>query len=214
MAVTGGTYWESTARLVGMAGVFAGVILIVLTVLHVPMPGWWAPAWFRKLSAQERLPNAADAFSAAIALSEIEPKAGSTELFAARTRNARVLNSWHANHVYDPDSTARAHGLAGRGMVAGSMILLEDRVMFYASELEDTLRGEPTVLEIDFRAITNIRVVPPRAGSDGVPRPGRLHRSLLPRLAICSDTQDYVFEVARARRTVEEIEAVRAAARR
>ncbi len=197
--------YESAAGNATFVGVCVAALLFLWTLSPIPLPRWWAPAWFRDLDEQGRRPRTRDAFDAVVALSELQPSQHSSEIVSGRLSSTRRLGSWRGNWVYDPDSLERAHGLTGRGSVEGRLTLLADGIVFAANRAEDSLRGKPTVVEIRGSEVTGSRVVPARAGADGVPRRGVLYRSLWPRVVVDTNESAYVFEVMRAGKVAAQI---------
>lgn len=108
---------------------------------------------------------------------------------------AQQFDKWRGGYVYDPDTKQRAHGMAQRGTVTGKITLYAEGVTFGATKSEDALREQETVLVLPIGHITDARVVPARAGVDGVPRRGRLYRSPLPRLVIDTSDGSYLFDL-------------------
>jgi hypothetical protein len=200
VAVADGSRFEAAALNVATVGVVAGAALFLWALLPVPLPRWWAPKWFRTLSAQQAGPRTSDAFGATVALADLKPEVSSEDLVPDRWSEVLPVGSWRGSYVYDPDMLSRAHGLAGRGMVAGKLLLFADGLIFVASATEDALRGEPTTVEIPQDRVTDVRVVAARAGADGVPRRGLSYRSMWPRLVVFTERGNYVFEVTRASR--------------
>ena len=207
MALTEGSTFEMAVEYVATVGIFVGAAGILWAVLLIPIPRWWAPRWFRVLAEEDRKNRTRDAFGALASLGEAEPELTSQQLAARLLTASRRLGSWHSNYVEDQDSLERAHGLASRGAVAGRLTLLEDRIVFHASGTEDALRGHPVVVPIDTAEITDVRVVPARAGSDGVKRPGILYRSAFPRLVVSTSDHNYLFDLMCARRVAAQVRA-------
>lgn len=185
-----------------VAFVLAPPCLIYL-VFH---PRWWGPRWFRRLTPAERTPDLDDPFTALLVGLSSRARFSSARLAAkdvGRAGSAMAVASWRAGYVYDPTTTGRAHGLAGRGTVHGRLTLYPGGVTFAANRLEDRLRATPTVVVLPAADITGVRIVPARADADGVRHRGPRWRSLLPRLVIdtsplTGDGQRYLFEVSRA----------------
>ena len=207
MALTEGSTFEMAVEYVAAVGIEVGAAGILWAILLIPFPRWWAPRWFRELAEQRRVDRTRDAFGALVALSEAEPELTSQELAGKLLTGSSRLGSWHSNYVEDVDSLERAHGLAVRGAVAGRLTLLEDRIVFHASGAEDALRGHPVVVPIDTAEVTDVRVVPARAGADGVKRPGIAYRSAFPRLVVSTADRDYLFDLMWARRVAAQMRA-------
>lgn len=197
--------YEEAAGNAAFVGVLAAALLFLWALSPIPLPRWWAPAWFRDLGEQDRRRRTRDAFGAVVALSELQASQHSSEIVSRRLSSARTLGSWRGSWVYDPDSRERVHGLTGRGSVEGRLTLVADGIVFAANSTEDSLRGEPTVVEIAAGEVSGVRVVPARAGADGIPRRGVLHRSLWPRVVVDATESSFVFEVMRARKVAAQI---------
>lgn len=199
-----------------VGGVAAAVLIPAAFVLLVPgliylfrEPRWWGPRWFRRLSPRERQPDIMDAQTALAVALATRPG------FASRDQAARQAADfgdrfarWRANHIHDPDTLERAHGLAVRGGSRGVLTLYRGGLTFAANRWEDALRNEPTVLAIPAVQVRRTRTVPARAGADGVRRPGVRWRSLFPRLVVTTPDQEYLFEVMFASRAAARIAAV------
>jgi hypothetical protein len=86
---------------------------------------------------------------------------------------------WRGTYVYDPDTRHREHGLAVPGAVGGHLALYRGGLTFAASATEDNLRDRSMVV-VPAAEVVRARVVPARAGANGVVRRGVLWRSLYP----------------------------------
>lgn len=186
-----------------LGGLMALVILFGLIVgsagaLHL-LPRWWGPRWYRELAAGERKPDTQQTLTALAVAGTEKPRVVSAQDAKRRFGRARAHGSWRGGYIYDPDTRERAHGLARRGTVEGTLSLYKKGLTFAASKVEDTLRDEPTVVVLERDAITGARVVAPRAGADGRPRKGWLYRSIFPRLVVDTAEASYVFELGRGR---------------
>ncbi|WP_196943246.1 hypothetical protein [Streptomyces sclerotialus] len=106
---------------------------------------------------------------------------------------------WKGGWVHDPDTDEQAHGLTRKGTVEGELAWYPQGLGFAATKREDALRGKPTVVTIPAEQVTDVEVVPARAGADGRPRPGIRMRSPFPRLVVRTASDAYVFDVARGR---------------
>jgi len=173
-------------------------------------PRWWGPAWYRRMSSRERQEAQRDAIGTFMRSRATRLKESSAER-AARTvaPASEPIASWRAGYVHDPDTHERAHSLARRGTIDGTLTAYREGVAFAASRTEDSLRGKPTVVTVPLDQLQGVRVVPPRAGADGTPRAGILYRSLFPRLVIDCRGGSHVFEVAwgRARKAAAILDA-------
>ncbi|WP_141718107.1 hypothetical protein [Nocardia altamirensis] len=183
---------------VGLPMLF-GAALVVAGMVHVPT--WWGPRWYRSGKS-----GGATGIRAKV-LPAILDRAGVRDAgeSARMVEGVAPIGSWSAAWVYDPDTDERAHELSARGAVAGRLFVYRVGIVFVASAVEKKAWGRDIVLGIDIADITDARKLPPRAGADGHPRKGVLHRSLYPRLGIYTRHGDYVFDLAgsRARRVAE-----------
>ncbi len=201
-------FGKPVGPVIGSVLVLAGFVLLVPGMVYVFFePRWWGPRWFRRLSARERRPDIRDPLTALMVAGSAGPRCSSWKDAArAATAYGPVTGRWRAGHVYDPDTRDRAHGMAWRGTVTGTLTLYRAGLSFAGAPFEDTLRGEPSVIALASGDIVSARVVPPRAGPDGVPRRGILWRSLLPRVVIETKTSgEYVFEVTFAKRVAARV---------
>lgn len=194
-----GTLFDVTGCLGGLMGlvILFGMLLTLAGIFW--MPRWWGPRWYRELSAQERQPDTRETLTALMVAGFEKPRVVSATEAKRRFGHSRALGSWRGGYVYDPDTKERAHGLARRGTVEGTLSLYKKGLTFAATKVEDTLRDEPTVVVLERDAITGAREVAPRAGADGQPRKGWLYRSIFPRLVVDTAEASYVFELGRGR---------------
>jgi hypothetical protein len=161
------------------------------------LPGWWGPKWYRQLPRDRReFDPERSAAAAAIVGFLGRPGVTSSAEASARFGRAKPVASWRAGWVYDADTDQRIHGMSHKGTIDGRLTLYPSGVVFAASRAEDTLRGKSTVVAVRGDDITEVRVVPPRAGADGRPRAGRLYRSWFPRLVVRTTAETYLFDVA------------------
>lgn len=200
-----GTQFESAIDTVVIVPLILGAVVGFWGFCFVPIPRWWGPAWFRRLTANQRKPKTKRAFDALTVAASRKPQVVSADIGDEIYGGAPRVASWMTSYVYDPDSSERAHGLASKGGVAGRLNAYQEGLVFVATKIEDTLREQSSVVTIGAEQITGFRVVPARAGADGVPRKGRMYRSLFPRLVIDSTGGSFVFEVARAAKVVEQL---------
>lgn len=181
-----------------------GCALVLLApglLYHLFRPRWWGPRWFRELAPEQCEPDLSDPHTALSALLSRRREVHSgvaAEVYAGAFGGR--LARWRANLIYDPDTRQRAHGLTVRGGIGGVLALHQGGLVFAGNWAEDRLRQEPTVLAVPMSDIRGARVVPARAGVDGVPRPGFLHRSLFRRLVVDTSADALLFEVRRAER--------------
>lgn len=191
----------------GLVAVFDGALQTVGSLLWLcgfPVfligfitPSWWGPAWYRQLSKPERRAAQTDAlgtFARSRSTRLPEPSAER----AARTfpSDSTPIATWRAGYVYDADTAERTHGLSRRGTIDGRLAVYSAGLVFAASRTEDGLRGSATVVTLPRDHLTDVRLVPARAGADGRPRRGILHRSLFPRLVVDTTHGSKVFEIA------------------
>jgi len=188
------------------AGTTTGTVLFLAAMLALlPCglfllfePAWWGPGWYRRRSPAQRTPDLSDPYTAVVtglARSPARPAAP-----PAAHSFGDLVTAVRATYVYDPDTLARPHGLTPRGGVTGRLSLHHGGLVFVASEWAERLGAGPGHVVVPMADVTAVRVVPARAGADGVPRPGVAYRSLFRRLVVETGTDSYVFEVGRARR--------------
>jgi hypothetical protein len=186
--------WAAPLILVAFAVFGMGMIYLVFK------PRWWGPRWYRRMPASQRHSDLDDTFTAvrtvAVGGRGVDSQKAARRAVAAEFGvAAKPVASYGGGFVRDPDG-GRDHALARRGTVAGQITIFPEGVVFAADSTEDSLRADPTVLVLPAGRITDVRVVPARAGADGRPRRGVLYRSLFRRLVIAVDDDSYVFEVA------------------
>jgi hypothetical protein len=101
---------------------------------------------------------------------------------------------WTGRRVLDPDTSERPDRLSARGCVDGDIRLGYGGVWFRPGRLpaDWQQRAFTATPWSDFIGAT---VVPPRAGTDGIPRPGRLHRSPWRRLVLETVEGKQLYEV-------------------
>lgn len=92
------------------------------------------------------------------------------------------------------------------GAVIGSLSLYPATLVFAAAGWEDNLRESSTLLMVELGEVTDVRVVPSRAGADGRQRK-RSHQSRYPRLVLETKDVVHLFDVAfgRANKLAEEL---------
>jgi hypothetical protein len=161
-------------------------------------PRWWGPRWYHDLRASNPQPDLRDP-ATAVWISSTVPAPFSSRLKAAQAFGEAPVARWRGNYVYDPDTRHREHGLAVPGAVGGHLALYPGGLAFAASATEDSLRDRSTVVVVPAAEVTGARVVPARAGADGVVRKGVLWRSLYPRLVVDTRAGPLLFEVAGAK---------------
>jgi hypothetical protein len=182
---------------VGVAVGFLGLVATTLELVGV-RPRWWGPRWYHDLQAGDPQPDLSDGLTA-LWVSSTVPAPFSSDRKAARAFGETPVARWPGNYVHDPDAGRREHGLAVRGAVAGHLALYPGGLTFAASATEDSLRDQPTVVVVPAAEVTGARVVPARAGADGVVRKGWMWRSLYPRLVVETRAGPLLFEVVGAR---------------
>ncbi|MFG1793714.1 hypothetical protein [Nocardia sp. NPDC049149] len=170
-----------------------GAVLVVAGMVH--LPSWWAPRWYRSGKGGGATGIRAKVLPAILDRAGVRDAAESARM----VEGVEPIGSWSAAWVYDPDTDERAHELSARGAVAGRLSVYPVGIVFAASAVEKQAWGRDIVLGIDIADITDARKLPPRAGADGHPRKGVLHRSLYPRLGVYTRHGDYVFDLAGSR---------------
>lgn len=189
----------------------AGFLVMLLGIFNL-LPRFLEPSWYREALEGEEGALPADALGAVSsgvtagadvssvdALSDLLPQGSSR----------RPTHRWGANWVHDPDTLDRDHGAAPRGAVPGRLELRGDSVGFAALALEDRIRGEAIAWAVTFDELTTARLVPPRAGIDGIPRRGILYRSLWKRLVLETDDRAYLVDLRRPKKVLQQIERLR-----
>jgi hypothetical protein len=182
---------------VGVAVCFLGFIAVGLEALGF-QPRWWGPRWYHDLQASNPQPDLSDGLTA-LWISRTVPAPFSSDRNAAQAFEGMPVARWGGNYVYDPDEGRRAHGLAAPGAVSGHLTLYRDGLTFAANGIEDSLRDRSTVMAVPAAEVIGARVVPARAGADGVVRKGIIWRSLHPRLVVDTRSGPLLFEVAGAK---------------
>jgi hypothetical protein len=167
-------------------------------------PRWWGPRWYHDLQASNPQPDLSDRLTA-VWVSSTAPAPFSSDLKAAQAFGETPVARWRGNYVYDPDDRHRTHGLAVPGAVAGHLNLYPGGLTFAANATEDSLRDRSTVVVVPADEVTGARVVPARAGADGVVRKGLMWRSLYPRLVVDTRAGPLLFEVTGANTKVAKI---------
>jgi hypothetical protein len=191
-----------------LLGVAVAMGLLGFVVAGLQLVGvqtrWWGPRWYHDLQTGDPPPDLRDGLTA-LWVSSTVPAPFSSQLGAARAFSEPPVARWRGNYVYDPDTRHREHGLAVPGAVGGHLILYPGGLTFAASATEDSLRDGSTVVVVPAAEVIGARVVPARAGADGVVRKGVLWRSLYPRLVVDTQGGSLLFEVAGARRKAAKI---------
>jgi hypothetical protein len=167
-------------------------------------PRWWGPRWYHDLDARNPQPDLSHG-PTAVLISSTVPAPFSSDLEAAPAFGEPRVARWRAQYVYDPDDGRRAHALAPPGGVAGHLTLHQSGLTFAATATEDSMRDGPMVLVVPASEVVQARVVPARAGADGVVRKGWYRRSLFPRLVVDTRSGSLLFEVAGASRKAAKI---------
>jgi hypothetical protein len=182
---------------VAVAVCLLGGIASVLEVFGV-QPRWWGPRWYHDLQARGPQPDLTDGLTA-LWISSTVPAPFSSDRNAAQAFGEAPVARWNANYIYDPDQGRRTHGLAVPGGVAGHLSLYPSGLTFAANAREDSLRDRSTVVVRNADEVIGARVVPARAGADGVVRKGWFMRSLYPRLVVDTRSGSLLFEVVGAK---------------
>lgn len=188
---------------------FLASVLVFLFAFYTPR--WWGPRWFHQMSKRETV-NTRDSLNAAgiTAMAGRGPGASAIKAREAFGGSAEPLNHWRGGYVYDPDSRERAHGAARWGTVDGTVTLYTEGLSFAATNAEDALRGQETVLVLSIGQITGVWVVPSRAGGDRVQRRGFWYRSWFPRLVVETGDREYLFDIAwgKAKQVAQQISTI------
>lgn len=182
-------------------------LLLIPGLIYMLFGGrWWGPRWFRRLSPGELEPDLTDVQTALSVAFATRPGFSSRDAAAQQAAGfGERLTRWRANYIYDPDTLQRPHALTVRGGAGGTLTLYRGGLSFAGNKWEDRLRLVPTVLTIPAAEILEARVVPARAGADGVRRKGFLWRSLFPRLVVTTRDQHHVFETMFAKRAAARV---------
>jgi hypothetical protein len=192
---------------VGVAVGWLGFIAAVPGLLGV-QPRWWGPRWYHDLQATNPQPDLQDPLTAVVT-SAIVSAPFSSDYKAAHVFGEAPVARWRGSYVHDPDTRHREHGLAVPGAVGGHLTLYAGGLTFAASATEDSLRDRSTTLVVVPAAeVIGARVVPARAGADGVVRKGWFRRSLYPRLVVDTRVGPLLFEVVGAKRKAAKISTV------
>jgi hypothetical protein len=182
---------------VAVAVCFLGLVATALEVMGF-QPRWWGPRWYHDLQASNPQPDLNDGLTA-LWVSSTVPAPFSSNLKAAQAFGETPVARWTGNYIYDPDDRRRAHGLAVPGAVAGHLALYRGGLTFAASATEDSLRDRSTVVVVPAGEVVGARVVPARAGADGIVRKGVMWRSLYPRLVVDTRAGPLLFDVVGAK---------------
>jgi hypothetical protein len=177
----------------------AVVICLLGVVALVFEPRWWGPGWYHELRRSDPQPDLQDPLTALVTGATTPAAAFSSQAEAARALGGAAVARWRGNYVHDPDARQREHGLGAPGAVGGHLLLYPGGLAFAASALEDRLRDRPTVVVVPAAEVITARVVPARAGADGVVRKGIVGRSLYPRLVVDTRSGSLLFDVVGAK---------------
>jgi hypothetical protein len=161
-------------------------------------PRWWGPRWYHELARSDPQPDLHDPLTALVT-SATTPAPFSSQAEAAQALGGTAVARWRGSYVHDPDARHRDHGIAAPGAIGGHLTLYPGGLAFAASAIEDRLRDRPTVVVVPAAEVLTARVVPARAGTDGVVRRGILGRSLYPRLVVDTRSGSLLFDVAGAK---------------
>jgi hypothetical protein len=176
----------------------AVVVCILGLVALIFEPRWWGPRWYHDLHASNPQPDLQDPLTAVVTSATV-PAPFSSRLKAARAFGETPVARWRGSYVHDPDTRHREHGLAAPGAVGGHLTLYPGGLTFAATATEDSLRDQSTVVVVPAAEVIRARVVPARAGADGVIRKGVMWRSLYRRLVVDTRAGPLLFEVAGAK---------------
>ncbi len=182
--------------------------LLDLAGMFSLLPRWWGPRWYRELPASRRdLDPARSPIAAAMLGFGGRPGVVSAREAKARVGRVKPVASWRGGWVYDPDTDKRVHAMSRKGTIDGRLTLYPSALVFAASRAEDVLRAKSNVLVISTDEISEVHVVPPRAGADGRPRRGTFYRSWFPRVVVRTEEEAFIFDVAggQARKVAEQL---------
>jgi hypothetical protein len=188
-----GSLLVTLATIIGLLGLIA----MGFEAIGV-QPRWWGPGWYHDVQASNWKPDLSHRPTAALVSSTV-PAPFSSDRNAAQAFEGMPVARWWANYVWDPDEGRRAHGLSPPGGVLGHLTLYPSGLTFAANAREDSLRDRSTVVMRSAAEVIGARVVPARAGADGVLRKGWWQRSPLPRLVVDTRTGSLLFEVVGAK---------------
>lgn len=171
-------------------------------------PKWWGPKWFRSGEYKDHDQRPWDPLGALMTEDSTqeqnddttgtsEPAVASTDQVQNFVADAEPVASWSGGWVHDPDTDKQDHDAARIGTVEGTITYYPHGLTFTASSREDAIRNNPTVITIPTAEITQVTVVPARAGTDGQPRSGFAFRSPFPRLVVHTVNGPYLFDIAR-----------------
>jgi hypothetical protein len=178
----------------------AAVVLCLLgLVVLVFEPRWWGPRWYHELRRSGPEPDLQDPLTALVTGATTPAAPFSSQAEAAEALGGTAVARWRGSYVHDPDARHREHGLAAVGAVGGHLLLYPGGLAFTANALEDRLRDRPTVVVVPAAEVITARVVPARAGVDGVVRKGIVGRSLYPRLVVDTRSGSLLFDVVGAK---------------
>jgi hypothetical protein len=177
----------------------AVVVCLLGLVVLVFEPRWWGPRWYHDLRASNPQPDLQDPLTALATGATTPAPLFSSQAEAAEALGGTAVARWRGNYVHDPDARHREHGLAAPGTVGGHLLLYPGGLAFAASAFEDRLRERPTVVVVPATEVITARVVPARAGTDGVVRKGIIGRSLYPRLVVDTQSGSLLFDVVGAK---------------
>jgi hypothetical protein len=174
------------------------VVCLLGLVALVFQPHWWGPGWYHELLRSNPQPDLHDPLTALVT-SATAPAPFSSQAEAAEALGGTAVARWRGSYVHDPDARHREHGIAAPGAIGGHLTLYPGGLAFAASAIEDRLRDRPTVVVVPAADVITARVVPARAGADGVVRKGIVGRSLYPRLVVDTRSGSLLFDVAGAK---------------
>jgi hypothetical protein len=177
----------------------AVVICLLGVVALVFEPRWWGPRWYHELRRGDPQPDLQDPLTALVTGATTPAAPFSSQAEAAEALGGTAVARWRGSYVHDPDARHREHGLAAVGAVGGHLLLYPGGLAFAASGIEDRLRDRPTVVVVPAADVITARVVPARAGVDGVVRKGIVGRSLYPRLVVDTRSGSLLFDVIGAK---------------
>ncbi len=150
----------------------------------------WGPRWYTKMTPQELLDARTDGISS----------------FSKRFTQPQVTHkprwfgqpeaSWAGRRVLDPDTHERPDEISARGSVDGVLQLGTGGVWFQPDGLSPEWQRKAHAT-IPWSKYLGVRVVPARAGIDGIPRRSPFYRSWWQRLVIRTTEGEQLYEIHR-----------------
>lgn len=175
----------------------AGALLCIYTlIIHaLSLFSWrlrkaWGPRWYTKMTPEELFDARTDGMA----------------LFAKHFTQPQVTHkprwfgqpeaSWAGRRVLDPDTHERPDEISARGSVDGVLQLGTGGVWFQPDGLSPEWQRKAHAT-IPWSKYLGVRVVPARAGIDGIPRRSPFYRSWWQRLVIRTTEGEQLYEIHR-----------------